>query len=96
MRQIEVSRTVVFHAPRHAREFFEALCTDNLDIGRQEEMQIIFGRLVAASPHVVNDPADLSLLHRLTHLEELSVKARDVNRRMLDAFRVGQGAEPSL
>src|SRR5918911_337901 len=36
MRQIEVSRTIVFAAPRHARGFFEALCADNLDIGRPE------------------------------------------------------------
>ena len=36
MRQIEVSRTLVFDAPRHARAFFEALVADNLDIGRPE------------------------------------------------------------
>ena len=34
MRQVETSRTLVFDAPRHARGFFEALVTDNLDIGR--------------------------------------------------------------
>ena len=39
---------------------------------------------------VVNDPGDLGLRRGLTHLEELSGKARDVNRRMVDAFRVGQ------
>src|ERR1044072_4564969 len=50
MRQVEVSRTMIFDAPRHARGFFEALCTDNLDIGRPEEMQIIFGRRVTISP----------------------------------------------
>ena len=33
MRQIEVSRTMVFDAPRHARGFFEALVVDNLDVG---------------------------------------------------------------
>ena len=33
MRQVETSRTLVFDAPRHARGFFEALVTDNLDIG---------------------------------------------------------------
>jgi hypothetical protein len=44
MRQVEVSGTIVFDAPRHARGFFEALCTDNLDIGRPQGMQIIFGR----------------------------------------------------
>lgn len=130
LRQVEVSRTIVFDAPRHTRGFFEALCVDNLDIGRPEQMQIIFSRRVAAAPKggyrtrllrtgdevtlnayfrhsrvkcylkggrafrietVVNDPGDLGLLRGLTHLEELSVKARDVNRRMVDALRVGQG-----
>ncbi|MCA1706835.1 MAG: hypothetical protein LC808_27670 [Actinobacteria bacterium] len=130
MRQVEVSRTIVFDAPRQARGFFEALCTDNLDIGRPQEMQIIFGRRVRTPPAggyrtrllrssdevtlnayfrhsrvksylkcgkafrietVVNDTGDLGLRRGLAHLEELSVKARDVNRRMVDAFRVGQG-----
>lgn len=130
MRQVEVSRTIVFDAPRHARGFFEAVCADNLDVGRPEEMQIIFGRRVRTAPQggdrtrllrsgdevtlnayfrhsrvkcylkcgrafrietVVNDPGDLGLLRGLAHLEELSVKARDVNRRMVDALRVGQG-----
>jgi hypothetical protein len=42
MRQIEVSRTIVFSQPRHARAFFEALVTDNLDIGRPEQVELIF------------------------------------------------------
>ena len=42
MRQIEVSRTIVFDAPRHARGFFEALVVDNLDIGRPESVELIF------------------------------------------------------
>jgi hypothetical protein len=46
MRQIEVSRTVVFDAPRHARSFFEALIADNLDVGRPANVEIIFGRRV--------------------------------------------------
>jgi hypothetical protein len=46
MRQVEVSRTVVFDAPRRARPFFEALIGDNLDIGRPENVEIIFGRRV--------------------------------------------------
>jgi hypothetical protein len=50
MRQVEVSRTMVFDTPPHARSFFEALCTDNLDIGRPQEMQIIFGRRVRTAP----------------------------------------------
>jgi len=47
MRQVEVSRTIVFTAPRHARGFFEALIADNLDIGRPDHVEIIFGRTVA-------------------------------------------------
>ena len=129
MRQVEVSRTIVFDAPRHARGFFEAVCAEDLDVGRPEEMQIIFGRRIRTAPQggyrtrllrtrdevtlnayfrhsrvksylkcgrafrietVVNDTGDLGLLRGLAHLEELSVKARDGNRRMVDAFRVGQ------
>jgi hypothetical protein len=44
MRQVETSRTIVFDAPRHARAFFEALVADNLDLGRPESVEIIFGR----------------------------------------------------
>ena len=46
MRQVEVSRTIVFDAPRRARPFFEALIGDNLDIGRPENVEIIFGRQI--------------------------------------------------
>jgi hypothetical protein len=42
MRQIEVSRTIVFDAPRRARAFTEALVTDNLDIGRPDTVELIF------------------------------------------------------
>jgi hypothetical protein len=46
MRQIEISRTICFDAPRHARGFFEALIADNLDIGRPHNVEIIFGRRI--------------------------------------------------
>lgn len=42
MRQVEVSRTIVFDAPRHARGFFEALVVDNLDIGRPDTVEFLF------------------------------------------------------
>ena len=42
MAQVEVSRTIVFTQPRHARSFFEALVADNLDIGRPEQVELIF------------------------------------------------------
>jgi hypothetical protein len=38
MRQVEVSRTMVFTAPRHARGLFEALIADNLDLGRPDHV----------------------------------------------------------
>jgi hypothetical protein len=46
MAQVEVSRTLVFTQPRHARSFFEALVTDNLDLGRPDTIEIIFGRRI--------------------------------------------------
>jgi hypothetical protein len=49
MRQIEVAKTIVFRAPRHARAFFEALAADNLDIGRPDNMEIIFNRQVRSN-----------------------------------------------
>lgn len=136
MRQIEVSRTIVFDAPRHARSFFEALVVDNLDIGRPDSVELIFtgkqgprrGRPVSLGcvpktkivtrdtdvtvnaffknsrvkqylkdgralriETVVNSPTDLRCLRRLVHLDDLVAKARDVNTRLLDTERVGQG-----
>ena len=134
MRQVEVSRTIVFDAPRRARAFFEALVADNLDVGRPESVELIFhgprgrGRPVkldctpktrivtredgvsvnAFFKHsrikqylkdgralrietVVDSPTDLDCKRRLEHLDELQTKARDINRRLLDTERAGQG-----
>jgi hypothetical protein len=44
MRQVEVSRTLVFDDPRRARAFFEALVADNIGIGRPHEVHVVFGR----------------------------------------------------
>jgi hypothetical protein len=46
MRQVEVSRTLVFDDPRRARGFFEALVSDNIAIGRPEAVAVVFGRQV--------------------------------------------------
>jgi len=46
MRQVEVSRTLVFDDPRRARSFFEALVQDNIGIGRPEEVSLAFARKV--------------------------------------------------
>ncbi len=42
MREVEVSRTLVFDDPRRARSFFEALVTDNIDIGRPDRVNAVF------------------------------------------------------
>jgi len=44
MRQVEVSRTLVFDDPRRARGFFEALVADNIGIGRPHEVHAVFGQ----------------------------------------------------
>jgi hypothetical protein len=49
MRQIEVAKTITFTAPRHARAFFEALAADNLDLGRPDNMEIIFNRQIRST-----------------------------------------------
>jgi hypothetical protein len=131
MRQVEVSRTIVFDAPRHARGFFEALIVDNLDLGRPHNVEIIFGRRIRRDTlgtfrtaidrrdnggvllnvfyrhsrikqylkdgramrieTVINHPRDLGCNARLHNLDDLQVKARACNRRILEAERVGQG-----
>ena len=46
MAQVEVSRTLVLTTPRYARGFFEALLTDNLDLGRPDTIEIVFDRQI--------------------------------------------------
>jgi hypothetical protein len=129
MRQVEVAKTIAFTAPRHARAFFEALAADNLDIGRPDNMEIIFNRQVrcvtkgvfrtavdrdndgvvvnAFYRHsrvktylkdgralrvetVINDAYDIGVLRRLEHFGELTAKAHDINRRLMQTMRAGQ------
>jgi hypothetical protein len=47
-RQFEVSETQVFDRPQAGRAFFEALIRDHLDIGRPDQVAIIFDRRVSA------------------------------------------------
>ncbi len=46
MRQVEVSRTMVFDDPRRARAFFESLIADNIAIGRPDQVSMVFARQV--------------------------------------------------
>ena len=49
MRQIEVSRTMVFDQLRNGRALFEALVADNLNLGRPDRIELIFGRQVRSN-----------------------------------------------
>jgi hypothetical protein len=44
MRQVEISRTLVFDGGVHARAFFEALLCENMDLGRPENVELLFRR----------------------------------------------------
>jgi hypothetical protein len=44
MRQAGTSRTLVFDGDVHARAFFEALLCDNMDLGRPENVELLFRR----------------------------------------------------
>ncbi len=44
--QLEVSCTEVFDRPLHGRQFFESVITDQLDLGRPEKLQLIFGHRI--------------------------------------------------
>ena len=51
MRQIEVSRTLVFDDPRRVRTVFEQLLAGNMNLGRPEHAEIIFAaRVTRKSP----------------------------------------------
>lgn len=51
-RQFEVSDTRVFERPAAGRAFFEGLIRDHLDLGRPDQVSLIFGRKVRlAGPH---------------------------------------------
>jgi hypothetical protein len=130
MRQVEVSRTLVFDDPRRARAFFESLVEDNVGIGRPHKVALVFARQVRKTTKepfrerifssgtevqidfsykhsrvkqylkqgralrietVINKPSDIGTLARLEHLPELVEKARQVNDRLLNIERAGQG-----
>jgi hypothetical protein len=56
MRQVETSRTLVFDTDCHARAFFEALLTDNMDLGRPENVELLFRRGQTRGAHATTAP----------------------------------------
>ena len=83
MRQVEVSRTIVFDAPRRARAFFEATVADNLDIGRPDEIKLIFSRRIRSDTQG-GDPGhrghDQRVLQALSHQAILEGRPCSPNR----------------
>ena len=41
--QLEIADTRVFDRPQHGRQFFEEVIRDHLDLGRPDQIQIVFG-----------------------------------------------------
>jgi hypothetical protein len=65
--QVEVSRTQVFDRPLRGREFFEGVIRDHLDLGRPDQVQLLFPRRITrATPgrfttRVITDGVNPSL-----------------------------------
>jgi hypothetical protein len=58
MRQVEISRTLVFDDPRRVRTVFEELLAGNMNLGRPEHVEVIFGSTVTRrTPGGVLHPA---------------------------------------
>jgi hypothetical protein len=75
--QLEVSRTEVFDRPLHGRQFFEEVVRDQLDLGRPDRLQLVFGRQLRrrgrpARTRVFNAGTHISLHaeHGRTHLKQ--------------------------
>ena len=50
--QAEFSLTQTWERPRHGREFFEEVIRENIDLGRPEQVQLIFARKLRTKPTV--------------------------------------------
>src|SRR5271166_2297882 len=88
MRQVEVSRTLVFDAPRQARGFFEALVADNLDIGRPDSVELLF-----YGPRHLGRPLKLGCVPRtriVTCGTEVTVNAFYKNSRIKQYLKSGR------
>lgn len=68
MAQVAVSRTLVFTQPRYARGFFEALVTDDLDLGRPDTIEIIFDRQVRGGQRATGGEFKTKLVSRGTQV----------------------------
>jgi hypothetical protein len=77
--QLEVARTEVFDRPLHGRQFFEEVIRQHLDLGRPENVQLLFDRRVsrrrgqhAARTRIFTQDVspNLHVDHRNTHVKQ--------------------------
>jgi hypothetical protein len=87
MAQVEVSRTLVFTQPRHARGFFEALVTDNLDLGRPDTIEILFDRQIRGGKRAPGGEFKTKLVTRGT---EVTVNAFYKHSRLKQYLKDGR------
>jgi hypothetical protein len=87
MAQVEVSRTLVFDAPRHARGFFEALVTDNLDLGRPDTIEIVFDRQIRGGKRATGGEFKTKVVTRGT---EVTVNAFYKHSRIKQYLKAGR------
>jgi hypothetical protein len=75
MRQVETSRTLVFDGDVHARAFFEALLCENMDLGRPENVELLFRRGQRAGRPTIPPPGGgfKTKIDRYCHLVTLNV-----------------------
>jgi hypothetical protein len=47
-RQLEIAETLVFRQPRSGRAWFESVIRDHLDVGRPDQVALIFDRRITS------------------------------------------------
>ena len=102
MRQIEVSRTLVFDDPRRVRTVFEELLAGTISLGRPEHIEVIFGsRVTRKTPGVFStrllnhgDQVTINLSFRHSRIkiypkEDRALRVETVINKSLRAWMTG-------
>jgi hypothetical protein len=75
--QMEISRTQVFDAPVHGREFFEEVIRENLDLGRPDRVSLVFDRQITkATPGSFRTRVFEDGVHPSLHFEYKSCRVK--------------------
>jgi len=87
IRQVETSRTLVFDGDCHARPFFEALLCENMDLGRPENVELLFRRGERSGRRSDPPGQDTALVSPV--IERITRPARTGEGRKAPALRFG-------